>query len=76
MTDSGGATVYKKQVIMKCCGNCTVCTIDVPDRLVCCQVQTLRNVVEIKGLLKEMSVKSSNEDVLGALALAEEVQSV
>lgn len=47
-----------------------------PDRLVCCQVQTLRNVVEIKGLLKEMSVKGSNEDVLGALALAEEVQSV
>lgn len=61
---------------MKCCGNCTVCTIDVPDRLVCCQVQTLRNVVEIKGLLKEMmSVKDTN-DVLGALALAEEVQSV
>ena len=42
---------------MKCVGNCAVCTLDV-DKMACCQVQILRNVIEVKKLLKEKDVRS------------------
>ena len=41
---------------MKCVGNCAVCTLDV-DKMACCQVQILRNVIEVKKLLKEKDVR-------------------
>ena len=42
---------------MKCVGNCAVCTLDV-DKMACCQVQILRNVIEVKKLLKEKDVRA------------------
>ena len=42
---------------MKCCGNCAVCTLEV-DKMACCQVQILRNVIEVKKLLKEKDVRA------------------
>lgn len=42
---------------MKCVGNCAVCTLDV-DKTACCQVQILRNVIEVKKLLKEKDVRA------------------
>lgn len=38
---------------MKCCGNCSICELDV-NKQACCAVQTLRNIVEVKGLLVEL----------------------
>lgn len=38
----------------KCVGNCAICTLEIKDKIVCCQIQTLRNIVEIKAMLKEM----------------------
>ena len=38
---------------MKCCGNCAVCEIEV-NKEACCAIQTLRNIVEVKGLLVEL----------------------
>lgn len=42
---------------MKCVGNCAVCMLDV-DKMACCQVQILRNVIEVKKLLKEKDVRA------------------
>ena len=42
---------------MKCVGNCAVCTLNV-DKMACCQVQILRNVIEVKKLLKEKDVRA------------------
>ena len=42
---------------MKCVGNCAVCTLDV-DKTACCQVQILRNVIEVKKLWKEKDVRA------------------
>ena len=42
---------------MKCCGNCAVCTLEV-DKMACCQVQILRNVIEVKKRLKEKDVRA------------------
>ena len=42
---------------MKCVGNCAVCTLDV-DKMACCQVQILRNVIEVKKLLKGKDVRA------------------
>ena len=39
---------------MKCVGNCAICTLEV-DKMACCMVQLLRNVIEVKKLLKEKS---------------------
>ena len=49
---------------MKCVGNCAVCTLDV-DKMACCQVQILRNVIEVKKLLKEKYVRA---DILKCIA--------
>jgi hypothetical protein len=38
---------------MKCCGNCSVCELEV-NKQACCAIQTLRNIVEVKGLLVEV----------------------
>ena len=38
---------------MKCCGNCSLCELDV-NKEACCAVQTLRNIIEVKGLLVEL----------------------
>ena len=43
---------------MKCVGNCAVCTLDV-DKMACCQVQILRNVIEVKKLLKEKDLRAN-----------------
>ena len=37
---------------MKCVGNCAICTLEV-DKMACCMVQILRNVVEAKKMLRE-----------------------
>ena len=38
---------------MKCCGNCSVCELEV-NKEACCAIQTLRNIIEVKGLLVEV----------------------
>lgn len=38
---------------MKCCGNCAVCELEV-NKEACCAIQTLRNIIEVKGLLVEV----------------------
>lgn len=40
----------------RCIGNCAVCELDV-DKPLCCQFQTLRLLVEVKALLKEIAYK-------------------
>ena len=35
----------------KCVGNCAVCTMNV-DKMACCMVQLLRNMIEIKKMIK------------------------
>ena len=37
---------------MKCVGNCAICTLNV-DKMACCMVQILWNVVEVKKMLRE-----------------------
>ena len=36
-------------------GNCAVCTLNV-DKMACCMVQLLRNMIEIKKMMKEKEV--------------------
>ena len=36
---------------MKCVGNCAICTLDV-DKMACCMVQLLRNMIEVKKRAK------------------------
>ena len=38
---------------MRCCGNCATCDLQV-DKQACCAIQTLRNIIEVKGLLVEV----------------------
>lgn len=38
---------------MKCCGNCAFCELEV-NKQACSAIQTLRNIVEVKGLLVEL----------------------
>lgn len=38
---------------MRCCGNCSVCELEV-NKEACCAIQTLRNIIEVKGLLVEV----------------------
>ena len=46
---------------MKCCGNCAICELEV-NKEACCAVQTLRNIIEVKGLLVEVrSLLSAKE---------------
>lgn len=47
----------------KCVGNCAICELDV-DKTICCQYQTLRLLVEVKQMLKEMAVKPSSVKTL------------
>lgn len=42
---------------MKCCGNCAVCDLNV-DKAACCQVQILRNVIEVKHLLQQQKAET------------------
>lgn len=37
---------------MKCIGNCALCQLEV-DKVACCQVQILKNVIEIKKIVRE-----------------------
>lgn len=39
----------------KCVGNCAICTLNV-DKMACCMVQLLRNMIEIKKMMKEKEV--------------------
>lgn len=40
----------------KCNGNCAICTLQSNEnKQACCAVQTLKNVIEIKTILKEMA---------------------
>lgn len=36
-------------------GNCAICTLNV-DKMACCMVQLLRNMIEIKKMMKEKEV--------------------
>lgn len=47
---------------MKCCGNCAVCELEV-NKEACCAVQTLRNIIEVKGLLVEVRSLLSAKDL-------------
>lgn len=38
---------------MKCVGNCAICKLDV-DKVACCQVQTFRQTLEVKRMLKQL----------------------
>lgn len=38
---------------MRCVGNCAICTLEV-DKMACCQVQTLRQTIEVKRLLRQL----------------------
>ena len=55
---------------MKCVGNCAICTLDV-DKTACCQVQILRNVIEVKKLLKEKDVRADLVNVYKGIASIE-----
>ena len=46
---------------MKCCGNCAVCELDV-NKQACCAIQTLKNIIEVKGLLVELRSLLSVKD--------------
>ena len=50
---------------MKCVGNCAICTLDV-DKMACCMVQLLRNMIEVKKMLRERG-NSEACDVLKGL---------
>lgn len=47
---------------MKCCGNCATCELQV-DKQACCAIQTLRNLIEVKGLLVEVRSMLSAKDI-------------
>lgn len=53
---------------MKCCGNCAVCELEV-NKEACCAVQTLRNIVEVKGLLVEVRslLRAKNIDTFASI---------
>lgn len=53
---------------MKCCGNCAVCELEV-NKQACCAIQTLRNIVEVKGLLVELRslLKAQNSDTFASI---------
>ena len=36
----------------KCVGNCAICRLEV-DKMACCMVQLLRNMIEVKKMLRE-----------------------
>lgn len=45
----------------KCNGNCAVCTLQASDnKQACCSVQTLKNIIEIKAMMKEFSSSKIN----------------
>lgn len=47
---------------MKCVGNCAICSIvDAENKAACCSVQTLKNLVEVKGLLIDIKSIVSEE---------------
>lgn len=37
----------------KCVGNCAICELEV-NKQACCSIQTLKNIIEVKGLLIEL----------------------
>lgn len=41
----------------KCIGNCALCTLEV-DKGACCSIQTLKNIIEVKKLLKTLLIKN------------------
>lgn len=47
---------------MKCCGNCAVCELEV-NKQACCAIQTLKNIIEVKGLLVELRSLLSVKDI-------------
>lgn len=47
---------------MKCCGNCAVCELQV-DKQACCSIQTLKNLIEVKGLLVEVRSMLSQKKI-------------
>lgn len=47
---------------MRCCGNCSVCELEV-NKEACCAIQTLRNIIEVKGLLVEVRSLLSAKDL-------------
>ena len=47
---------------MKCCGNCAVCELEV-NKEACCAIQTLRNIIEVKGLLVELRSMLSAKNI-------------
>jgi hypothetical protein len=47
---------------MKCVGNCAVCELEV-DKSICCQVQILKQIIEVKRLLVELNEKDSFADI-------------
>ena len=53
---------------MKCCGNCAVCELDV-NKQACCAIQTLRNIIEVKGLLVELRplLSAKNTDTFASI---------
>ena len=50
---------------MKCVGNCAICALDV-DKMACCMVQLLRNMIEVKKMLREQG-KAEAYDVFKGL---------
>lgn len=53
----------------KCIGNCAKCTLEV-DKMACCMVQILRNVVEMKKMVYA-KVTASTCDVFKGIELIE-----
>lgn len=47
---------------MKCCGNCSVCELEV-NKQACCAIQILRNIIEAKGLLVEVRSMLSERNI-------------
>ena len=57
----------------QCTGNCFKCDL-VPDqdKITCCSIQTLRNVIEVKALLKQAQTDTPPADLSGIPIFDEE----
>lgn len=56
----------------KCTGNCATCTLQPNEnKQACCSVQILKNIIEVKAMLKEMSQNLSFKDFSALIPIDE-----
>lgn len=48
----------------QCTGNCFKCElVQEQDKMACCSIQTLRNIIEVKTILKQAQMSSQSADL-------------